>query len=1067
MNPGFVNRYRIVEELGRGGMGIVYKAEDPHLERLVAVKILPPKFVNNKEALRRFLREARVAAKLDHPNIVPIYDVGEDNGTYFMVMEYLEGKTLREWLESRKEINLEKSMALFKQIAQALDYAHRRKVIHRDIKPDNILILADQTIKVMDFGIAVMEDRHSVTQPGAVLGTIAYISPEQAQGKQADARSDIYSLGILLFELLTDRLPFHADTPSQMLAHHLYTPPPLPSLFNPKVPGGIDAISQKTLFKNPDERYQNVGDLLKELDRIKTSEFLGTPARNEGFQTSETFPSFIPANPAVENPEKTALIKDLNSLLSKDTSLETPEKSFSQDSFAKYRPAAARMEKDANAEEGVSPASGDIADIQKETIPVPCLHCGSLNPTGQLSCSACGSLLSTETIPGGSPLEPGVSLYQQGRVEEAWRFFDDLLKKQPTLSGLYSAFCLFQLKRTHEALAAFQKEADRNPANGAVWEGLGDTAAGLSLNEDARQAYQEALRLVSAPLLWQKLGEIQEKLGALDEAAQSFLKAVELDPDNPNVLRKGAELCIKTSKFQEAQACLNRLLKIDKNNPAVQRLLGEFYERTNREKEAFQAYEKALSLDPKDNQVLTRLGELHEKQNQTDLAINHLKKALKEGANTAETYTKLAKLYLKKNEEDSALLYLEKASQLNQTNPELHKKLGSLYLKKNALEQALVQLEWTIALDPTDVEAHENLGQLYLKRNQAERGIGEYKTALQLDPYNPSLHESLGMAYYTGQNVDEAIKEMQRAVMLDPENVEYRKALGVMYEAQGNTDMARKEYQKAIEIAPKDALAQGLLGRIYLQQNLTHLAIYQFQKSLECDPRSRLINSLLGKAYMRLEQFESAVASFRKAVELTPKTESVRSQEILGKNYYYLGQSLLQIGKTEEAEEALEQSTQFLPTFAKAFHSLYKVLSRLGERQKAARSVEKAARLDPEDLEIVSDLGNTLDYIQDWDAAIAAFTKALQAAPGEAQYHAFLGELYFRKGSLDDALRFYQKAVKLAPQNWRYRQGLSHVYKALGKTPEALDELEKAKNTTSISKESLTLLENEIGKLKS
>jgi tetratricopeptide (TPR) repeat protein len=1092
VDPVFIGRYRVLEELGRGGMGIVYKAEDPSLERLVAIKILPPKLLRSKEALKRFLREAKVAAKLDHPNIIPIYDIGEDNGIYYMVMEYLEGKTLREWMEARLDIDIEKSLRLFKQIAEALGYAHKRKVIHRDVKPENIMVIHEDKIKVMDFGIAVMDDRHSVTQMGAVLGTIAYISPEQAEGKQADARSDIYSLGIVLFELLTNQLPFQARTASEMITHHLLTSPPPPSSMNKSVSKKLDQLVLKTLAKNPEERYQNIPSLLEDLKSCieppkNVQEFLGTPAPQERYPAEGAI--FFPAQPNLQTPDidKTKILDELKNLLAPPKIEEKPkeENQLSHETFEKYRPIVDRIQKDLEALQEETPVSlEDQLELPKEKIQVPCTKCGSLNDPLQKYCLKCGSLLASSFIsPQPEMINQGISLFEAGQNEEALKFFQEALKKEPRIAEayLYTALCYMKEGHFQEAELAFRKVVELEPRNPAGWEGLGDAAFKLSNHVEAESAYQTALKISPSASLYFRLGLVQRNLEKIDEAYKSFAKAFQLDPENLSACLELARTLMELSRYEEALQYVRGILIRHPQDVEALHLAGEIYEKTNRFSQALQAYEKALNIKPDFSKSRYKLGSLLEKQNRADQAILHLTKALETDPSNPDIYIKLGKLFLKENKEDEALVHLKQAANLNPNNPEVHKELGKLFMKKNDLEQATIQLEWTVALDPTDADAHGRLGQIYFRKNQTQHSIRAYKTAIQLDPYNPEFHENLGMVYFGEDEMEDAIAEMKKAVSLDPENVDYRKALGVMYETKGRLDEARKEYQKAVEIAPYDALAQGLLGRVYFEQNLLNLAIYQYQKSLELDPKSYLMHNLLGKAYLRVGKYEEAIVTFQKALEFAPKPDSSRNKQILGKNYFYLGEASLAKGDTASAVAALQQAVHLLPTFAKAFHLLGKARLAMGDKNQAQQLFLQASRLaSSEESEIFVDLAQLLSQSGDQGGAIRALTQAIQAAPQQAAYHGLLGDLYFAKGDLEEALNAYQQALKweknkkdiyhwkcgnlliakknygeaieqlksaclLAPDNWRYHQDLARVYEMAGMIKEAVEELEKAR----------------------
>lgn len=281
------NRYEIIEKVGNGGMATVYKAKCHVLNRYVAVKILKEEFTTDEEFIKRFNTEAQAAASLTHPNIVSVYDVGSEGDLHYIVMELVKGKTLKEIINEDGALSWKWSVNVAIQIASALETAHKNNIIHRDIKPHNIIITEDGIAKVTDFGIAKAVSNSTITAFGTTMGSVHYFSPEHARGGYTDAKSDLYSLGVVLYEMVTGKVPFNADTPVSVALKHMQETPKQPIEVNPSIPKAVNDIIMKAMQKDVNLRYQNATEMLKDLSKaIKNpnSEFV-VMEKQEDFPT--------------------------------------------------------------------------------------------------------------------------------------------------------------------------------------------------------------------------------------------------------------------------------------------------------------------------------------------------------------------------------------------------------------------------------------------------------------------------------------------------------------------------------------------------------------------------------------------------------------------------------------------------------------------------------------------------------------------------------------------------------------------------------------------------------------
>ena len=312
------DRYEILEMIGSGGMAVVYKARCNRLNRLVAIKILKEELSKDEEFRRRFHAESQAVAMMSHPNIVSVYDVSHSENVDYIVMELIDGITLKQYMEQKQVLNWREALHFATQIAKALEHAHSRGIIHRDIKPHNIMVLKDGSVKVADFGIAQMASAQS-TLTREALGSVHYISPEQAKGAHVDARTDLYSLGVVMYEMLTGRPPFDGDTPVSVAIQHINAKAVPPRQLNPSIPVGLEQITMHAMTADRDKRYSSATEMLEDLEKFSRdpnmtfdftaprdgmdfAQLLNTPDRPQRQETER--PQRQPRTEPVKMPEK-------------------------------------------------------------------------------------------------------------------------------------------------------------------------------------------------------------------------------------------------------------------------------------------------------------------------------------------------------------------------------------------------------------------------------------------------------------------------------------------------------------------------------------------------------------------------------------------------------------------------------------------------------------------------------------------------------------------------------------------------------------------------------------------
>jgi serine/threonine-protein kinase len=529
-----IGPYRIIDQLGQGGMATVFKAYHAALDRYVAIKVLHPAFKEDPSFLARFHREARIVAKLDHPNITPIYDFAEYQGTPYLVIRYIEGQTLKVLLRDGL-LPLDGVLAIMRPITDALAYAHAQGVLHRDIKPSNIMIANDRHIYLSDFGLARMaQTGESTLSQDMLIGTPQYISPEQAKGTPVDPRSDIYSLGVVLFEMLTGRVPFSADTPYAVIHDHIYAPLPLPTSINPNLSLDLERVLLKALAKEPDARFDSATDLMAALARAAGDAAPAAPTLTP------------PPTPILREPTPPPAAREPRATPAPPLARATVPPPIAPKAGRRISP-------------GVLAIAGVIVLIffivccalawsQRDSIQrlVKTWQQQIVQPTGVLR-RPTGVGQPTDvpkdvraTVKASQDpalhVQMGDTLARQKDFEAAFEEYDRAIKLDPKSPNAYlhAGELAEKLGDLDRAAKYYQAGRDAFPGNMDLLLALGDLLAKQNKWEDARTAYEKALRLDpnSAQALW-RLGDYYRAQGKSAEALREYTRALAIDPDLP------------------------------------------------------------------------------------------------------------------------------------------------------------------------------------------------------------------------------------------------------------------------------------------------------------------------------------------------------------------------------------------------------------------------------------------------------------------------------------------------------------------------------------------------------
>jgi tetratricopeptide (TPR) repeat protein len=724
-------------------MATVFKAYQSSLDRYVAVKVMPPYYAEHDDTfLKRFRREAKAIASLRHPNILIVIDYGEENDTTYIVMEFVEAGTLTELLG--KPMAPEPMRGLIDQLAGALQYAHEQGVVHRDIKPSNILLPKTDWPLLTDFGLAKMVGGSQLTLTGTIAGTPAYMSPEQGRGEKVDSRTDIYSLGIVLYEMATGVVPFHAETPMAVVVKHIIDPLPLPRSKNPELPEQIERVILKALSKEPADRFQEAGELAKALNEVV-----------EG----------LPAEVAAATPPVPVGVT---------TTIEVAD-----DVDAAAQAAAAQQ----------------IAEGLKgsEVEPAPTRETGGfLSGRGRIAAAVAGGLLIVAVVAigaaqlfGGATEDLGDSRTQDQLVADAraalegddpsagLEDLDRAIENDPENVDL-----LFERARALAAAGEFDiayesilQGIEVMPEEAWVHENAANTLWELGLIDEAIAEYRRALELdPQAYWLYSRMAEIYRETGRPDEAAAVLFEALE----NPSLAADPDELdsigwsFLSLEMVNEAEAAFNRALEADPDNPSRYEGLAEAAYWRNGAPAGIEMVEAGIQRFPEYAPFYESAGRWQWEMGDVNQAALAFNQAIELDPTNSSAYRALANLLADLGRQAEGEELMLRGLEQNPNNPGFYLDAADFYMRIGETREAIPLLERVIEMEPEDGWFYAGLAQAYADvgdHDRARQLLGDASARNREDPW---LDEFIGWTYLDLGDCDRAIDHFERALSMDP-----------------------------------------------------------------------------------------------------------------------------------------------------------------------------------------------------------------------------------------------------------------------------------------------------------
>ena len=742
----FSERYTIDEFIVLGSFGAVYRATDEKLGRIVAVKILKPDLKEDvaEEARELFRREAQAAGALNHPHIVAVTDVGEDFGIAYLVMEWLEGRTLEQELRQFRQISLNDTRIILEQITGALTLAHEQNIVHRDIKPSNIhLGKADEIfVKVLDFGIAKVTTSTANAVASRIAGTFAYMPPEQIEGKIIDARTDVYALGILLFQMLSGKLPFEKKSEDFLIRQQLTAKPPRLTEFNPEISSAVSDVIERALAKNPDQRQQSVIELCETFVEAVESD---NPAEDLFEEVSASEEIVLPE---VENGnnQQQEIVEIVEESSRKAESFDKPKPDFElqlSNAPANFQIADWNNKSDVFPTSDVKIANSAHFDSQSASI---------WNSINKYKIPIFGGLFVLLILVGWFAVS-SYSNYKSGELAEHLQKGADYLEQ----------------KNYDEALNEFDRAVDANSDSAEAYKGRGDAYHFAGENEKAIADYTEAISLgLNSAEIYRRRGFDQKSVLNFDKAIADYGEAIKLDTNDGESYAGRCQTYLDNRQFDLALTDCN----------------------------------KALELNPEDANAYVSRGNIYLSKNENDLAIADFNESLSLQKENADAYLGRGNAFYNKENYGKALDDFSETIRLDSQNPSAYGLRGLIYQKTNRDDKAIADFTEAIRINPEFSLLYASRGKSFLNQKKYDEAIADYTKAVVFNNSGNAadFHFERGIAYFKNDELEKAVSDFTEVINLDSKSYGAYQNRGAAYTKQGKKDLAEADFKKEREL---------------------------------------------------------------------------------------------------------------------------------------------------------------------------------------------------------------------------------------------------------------------------